>query len=137
MLFDCSIYRSSNQYSKVFYTIFWNNFCILFGIIFVFYKAINSTEDIKLFVKTSAIVIVLIVSLGIYEALFKDNIVLDYVFMNAPLESINGKMWYVPPFLTATGEMTHRYGLTRCYSFFEIHISFGCACAILLFKFRK
>lgn len=104
-----------------------------FGIIFVFYKAINSTEDIKLFVKTSAIVIVLIVSLGIYEALFKDNIVLDYVFMNAPLESINGKMWYVPPFLTATGEMTHRYGLTRCYSFFEIHISFGCACAILLY----
>ena len=106
-----------------------------FGIVMIFYRALNEVEDIKLFIKTTLIVIISIVSLGVYEIIFKDNIILDYVFMNAPLESIKGKMWYIPPFLSSTGELVQRYGLTRCYSFFSIHIDFGCACVLLFFLY--
>ena len=93
-----------------------------FVILFIFQKALCTMEDIRIYIKTSLYVIVIFISLGIYESIYKDNPVLDYVFINAPLESIQGKLYYIPPFLSYTGELAHRFGLVRCYSFFKIHI---------------
>lgn len=106
-----------------------------FLILFLFHKALNDIHDIKLFIKSSFIVLLLFVSLGIYEVIMNDNPILDYVFTNAPLESIIGKMYYVPPFLNYTGELPTRYGMVRAYSFFNIHIAFGCASVLLFYLF--
>lgn len=103
-----------------------------FIIVYLFQRALYNKEDIKLFLKTGLIVVALIISLGLYETIFKDNPVLDYVYLNAPKELILGKMYYVPPFVSYTEAVSMRFGLVRAYSFFGIHIAFGCA-SILLF----
>lgn len=104
-----------------------------FIILYLFQKTITDFDGIKLFVKATFIVVVLIISLGLFEAMTGDNPVLDYVFMNAPLDAVEGKMYYIPPFLSYTGELAQRFGMVRAYSFFNIHIAFGCACVLLLF----
>ena len=50
-----------------------------FIIVYLFQRALYNKEDIKLFLKTGLIVVALIISLGLYETIFKDNPVLDYV----------------------------------------------------------
>ena len=104
-----------------------------FIILYLFQKAITGYNEIRLFVKTIFVVAVLIISLGLFEAIVGDNPVLDYVFMNAPLDAIKGKMYYIPPFMNVMGELQQRFGMVRAYSFFNIHIAFGCACVMLLF----
>lgn len=104
-----------------------------FIILYLFQKAITGYDEIRLFVKTIFVVAVLIVSLGLFESIVGDNPVLDYVFMNAPIDAVEGKMYYIPPFLSYTGELAERFGMVRVFSFFSIHIAFGCACVILLF----
>lgn len=103
-----------------------------FIIVLLFQKALNDIEDIRLFLKSGLIVIILMISLGMYEIIIKDNPVLNYVYLNAPEEAIQGKMYYTPPFISYSGELNMRFGLVRAYSFFGIHIAFGCA-SILLF----
>lgn len=104
-----------------------------FIILYLFQRAITDFDEIRLFIKATFVVAVLIVLLGLFEAMAGDNPVLDYVYMNAPLDAIEGKMYYVPPFLSNTGELAQRFGMVRAYSFFGIHIAFGCACIMLLF----
>ena len=106
-----------------------------FLVVFLFQKALKDFQDIKLFVNASFVVIIAIVILGLYESIMKDNPVLDYVYLYAPLELIKGKMYYVPPFISYTGDMQMRYGMVRAYSFFGIHIAFGCACVLLLYLY--
>lgn len=87
-----------------------------FIILMLFYKALHNMKDIMLFFKVSSYVVLLIVGLGLYETIMVDNPVLDYVYVNAPFESIYGKMYYVPPF-AGSGDLQRRYGLVRAYSF--------------------
>lgn len=104
-----------------------------FIILYLFHKALVNKEDIKLLIKTFNIVIILITILGLYESIIGDNPWLNYVFLNAPLDSVKGKMYYVPPFMTSIGELATRYGMVRTYSFFNIHIAYGCACVLMLY----
>ena len=106
-----------------------------FLIVYLFQKALKDKNDIALFFNTSFIVILAIITLGLYESIMKDNPVLDYVYLNAPLDMIKGKMYYVPPFLSSLGDVQMRYGMVRAYSFFGIHIAFGCACVLLLYMY--
>lgn len=104
-----------------------------FIILYLFQKAITGFDEIRLFIKAIFIVAILIISLGLFEAMVEDNPILDYVFMNAPFDAVEGKMYYIPPFFNITGELQQRFGMVRVYSFFNIHIAFGCACVLLLF----
>lgn len=106
-----------------------------FVILYLFQKAITDIKDIKLFSKTIFIVAVLIITVALIETISKDNFILDYIYLNSPQDAIEGKMYYTPPFLTHTGELQQRFGMVRAYSFFAIHIEFGCACVLLLFYY--
>lgn len=107
-----------------------------FIIVYLFHKAIRKPDDIKLFTMTAIIVFIPIILLSIYETVFHDNPWLDYVYFSVPnSDYIIGKMFYKPPFLSSSGDLAIRYGMVRCYSFFNIHIDFGCACLIYLFFF--
>lgn len=106
-----------------------------FIIVFLFQRALYNRDDIKLFIKTSFIVIILIIILGLYESVMKDNPVLDYVYLHAPTDLINGKMYYKPPFIGLSDGLSLRYGMVRTYSFFGIHIAFGCACVLFLYLY--
>ena len=69
-----------------------------FIILYLFQKAITGFDEIRLFIKAIFIVAILIISLGLFEAMVEDNPILDYVFMNAPFDAVEGKMYYIPPF---------------------------------------
>lgn len=106
-----------------------------FGIIFVFFKCLNTEEDVKIYVKAGLIVAVMITCLGIFESAFKDNPWLDFVYLHSPItDETKGRMWYVPPFIRGTLSMRH--GMVRSYSFFGIHIAFGTACVFLLYMYN-
>lgn len=106
-----------------------------FLILYLFQKALVGEKEIHLFYKGTLIVTFFIVALGIYETVAGDNPILDFVFLMAPLDAIDGKMYYLPPFLNDTGELSQRFGMVRTYSFFNIHIAFGCACVLYLFYY--
>lgn len=107
-----------------------------FGIIFVFFKCLNTEEDIKLYVKTGFIVAIVISCLGLFESIFKDNPWLDFVYLYSPHdEETRGRLWYIPPFVG--GGLQMRLGMVRAYSTFGIHIAFGAACVFLLFLFMS
>jgi len=103
-----------------------------FVMLYFFQKCINDKKDIELFTKTCVVIAFMIVSLGLYETIFKDNPILDYVYNTCPdpLSPDNrDKMYYRPP--SAGHYSSMRYGLARAYSFFGIHIAFGLMCAYL------
>lgn len=105
-----------------------------FGIIFVFFKCLNTGKDVKLYVRTGAIVAVIITCLGLFESVFKDNPWLDFVYLNSQIDdTTRGRMWYIPPFIGEGLQM--RMGMVRAYSTFGIHIAFGTACVFLLYLF--
>lgn len=106
-----------------------------FILVFLFQKALYDRNDIKLFFKTSLIVIILIIALGLYESIMKDNPILDYIYLHAPTDLIIGKMYYVPPFLGLSDGLSMRFGMVRTFSFFGIHIAFGCACILFLYLY--
>lgn len=98
-----------------------------FGIVFLAQKVLNTQEDLKLFVKASVVVCIAMTLLGLTESILKDNLWLDFVYLNSPHdESTAGRMFYVPPFLG--GGLEERFGMVRARSFFGIHIAFGIAC---------
>lgn len=105
-----------------------------FGIIFIFFKCLNTKEDVYLYIKTAFVVSIIITCLGLFEAIYKDNPWLDFVCFNSPMdESTKGRLWYTPPFLG--NEIQMRLGMVRAYSTFGIHIEFGTACVFLLYLF--
>lgn len=107
-------------------------FLMTFGLMYIFQKLITTKEDIRLFVRVCIVVVFLIVGLAIFESIFKDNPILNYVYNNSPHdESTMGRMWYIPP--SIRGAMAMRFGMVRAYSFFGIPIEFGCACAFFFF----
>ena len=105
-----------------------------FGILYVFFRCLDTKADIVIYVKTAHIIAVLITSLGLYEIIFKDNPWLDFVYLNSPQnETTRGRMFYVPPFVGEGLQM--RLGMVRAYSFMGIHIAFGTVCVYLLYLF--
>lgn len=107
-----------------------------FGIIFVFFKCLDTEDDVKQYVRAGLVVSVLITCLGIYELVLKDNPWLDFVYLNSPInETTKGRMWYEPPFVSSLGSLQMRLGMIRAYSTFGIHIQFGTACVFLLYLF--
>lgn len=107
-----------------------------FAIIYLFHKALKTSDDLRLFLKSALIIFIPIVLLGGYEAVFHDNPWLDIVYLSVPdIDYIRGKMYYIPPFLNYSGDLSMRFGMVRCFSFFNIHIYFGCACVLYLFLF--
>lgn len=107
-------------------------FVMSFGYVFIFQKALNTAKDIRYFLMTTGIVILLIILLGIYQFITKDNPFLDYVYMNSPHDdTTEGRMYYSPPWVV--DEYRLRYGMIRCCSFFSFHVPFGTACVMLLF----
>ena len=109
---------------------FFTNFIL----VAIFQQCISKKEDIILFLKTCFIVLILLTTNGIYEVLTHNNIVCDYIFINAPdPEIIKDRMYYIPPVLG--GEREIRYGLVRANSFFSIHIAYGANCILLFFLF--
>ncbi len=107
-------------------------FVMTFLLLYVFHKSLNSQQDFKLFTKVVIVIVVLITALGIYEFATGDNPFLDYVYLNTPHNDyLEGRMGYIPP--SIGGNVRDRYGLVRCYSFFQLHLRFGTACVFLLF----
>lgn len=101
-----------------------------FASIYLLQKVLTTQRDIRMFITAFAIVSFIIVGLGIFESVFKDNPYLDYVYYNSPQEGTEGRMYYLPPGVGSTFHI--RYGLVRAYSTFGIHISFGSACVFIL-----
>jgi len=131
-------YLLSMVVSKVTFGSFVNSmlkfFVTNFVMLYFFQKCINDKKDIELFTKTCVAVAILIVSLGLYETIFKDNPILDFVYHACPDPTSpenRDKMYYRPPSEGQYFQM--RYGLARAYSFFGIHIAFGFTCANLAY----
>lgn len=98
-----------------------------FVILYTFQRCLNNKEDMRLFIKTVFVIVLLITGLGIYEFITLDNPVLDYVYYNSPHNSYTaGRLAYFPGFHRL------RYGLPRCYSFFPLHLRFGVACVFFM-----
>ncbi len=107
-------------------------FATNFMLLAIFQKMIATKSDIRLFVKATFVVALLITSLGLFESVFKDNPILNYVYFNSPQNEITrGRMFYTPP--SAGTGLSTRFGMVRAFSFFGIHIRFGIACAFILF----
>lgn len=104
-----------------------------FIIVYLFQLAVRSMDDLRYLLKVGVMVMIPIVALGIYESATHDNPWLDYVWMNVPnKELIEGKMYYVPPFMRWSEEGGLRYGAARCFSTFNIHIAMSCGCVFMM-----
>lgn len=126
-----SLLFSPNLNVSVFTAII-KTFVMFFGIVYIFQRVLKTDQDIKLFLQTTFVVILLITLLGIYQIIMNDNPFLDYVYMNSPHdETTKGRMFYTPPWIVDETQL--RYGMIRCCSFFSFHVPFGVACVILLF----
>lgn len=110
-------------------------FILNFFFVMLLQKSINTKEDVRLLAKLFIVVVFAIVGLAVSEVVLKDNVVLDYVYYNAPQNLIDGKMYYVPPGESLSGELQIRYGGVRAYSFFHIHIFFGSTCILLAYLY--
>lgn len=106
-------------------------FIISYIIMYYFQTAIQGPKDIKLTIKCTSIALLSAVILGIYESVTNDNPVLNFVYNSTPEDFLQSRanFWYIP------GGESVRFGLRRCFSFFSIHIDFGCYCALFFFLF--
>lgn len=98
-----------------------------FVIVYLFQMALRTVSDVKFFFKCLKISLILILLLAIFEAIFKTNPILNYIYYSAPDPSLIANRIYYNP------HGVSRFGMIRCYSFFGIHIDFGCACVMWMF----
>lgn len=101
---------------------------------YIFFKCINTLEDVKLFLKSSVIIGIMWGSLGIVEFVMHDNPIQDFIFFASPdpfSEFYKDRVYYTPPFIRNGLQM--RMGLVRAYSFFNIHLAFGRTCLAYAF----
>lgn len=102
------------------------------GMLYILHKCLQTRTDVYLYFYSACIVAVLISALGLYESIVQDNPIQDWIYMNTPHdETTLGRCYYVPP--SIRGALSMRFGMVRAYSFFGIHIAFGCACIFLLY----
>lgn len=101
-----------------------------YGMLYIFYRCISTSDDVKLFVKVASIVAIAIVLDGIIEFITHVNIVGDFIYKNSPhTYDLRGRSFFVP--YDVSGKFQSRFGLPRCYSFFGLHISFGIVCFLM------
>lgn len=106
---------------------FLDKFCM----IILAFRVLNTKEDILLFTKCALVVCFLITVNGLIENFTHINPAGDFIFYNSPFDEKGGRTHYVPYLLN--GSFKSRFGLTRCYSFFQIHLQFGFACLLYIF----
>lgn len=138
MILTIGSYLISSLFSVIPFSFSFNNIVKTivqnFGIIYLFFKCIKNNSDIRLFLKTSAIVAILICFDGLIENITHINIVGDFIYETSPHDiSLRGRSYYIPYYITHSS--VTRFGLSRCFSFFSIHIAFGVACVCLFFLF--
>lgn len=105
-----------------------------YGMLYVFFKCINTSDDIRLCVKTYVLVAVLITTDALIENFMHINPAGDFIYMSSPhTEELKGRSFYFPYFISHS--FSQRYGLKRCCSFFGLHIAFGVACTCIFFLF--
>ena len=104
------------------------------GALFILQRCLNTEEDVRLYFKTVMVIAVMITGLGILESVMNDNPVQDFIYEITPHNEYTAdRNYYRPPYLTKSGNLIHRYGMVRAYSFFGIHNAFGRACVFLLY----
>lgn len=122
-----SVIPFASSVNKLIKTVFIN-----YGMIYVYFRCLNTKEDIKLLVKISLLVAILITLDGIVEWVTHVNIAGDFIFLTSPhFEELGDRSYYIPYFVSE--HFRSRYDMTRSYSFFALHIHFGTACAMLFF----
>lgn len=121
---DIPIQRSLNKCVKLFVQ--------TYGFILVFYRCLKTRSDIKLFVKSAIVVVLLITLDGIVEKFTHFNLAGDFIYYSSPHdEALYGRSFYIPYSLNQHVKL--RYGMERCFSFYGLHNIFGFVCILLLF----
>ncbi len=106
-------------------------FVTSFGVLFLALKVLDTKEDVRFYIKSATIVMLLIVCLAISESILKDNLWLDFVYFNSPHDATTvGRMFYDP------NNIELRYGMVRARSFFGIHIALGLACVCYFWLYQ-
>lgn len=104
------------------------------GALFILQRCLNTEEDVRLYFKTAMVIAVMIAGLGILESVMNDNPVQDFIYEITPHDEYTAhRNHYKPPYLTKSGDLSHRYGMVRAFSFFGLHNAFGRACVFLLY----
>lgn len=103
-----------------------------YGMLYIFFRCINTSDDIRLCVKIYVIVALIITTNALVENFTYTNPIGDFIYMSSPhTDELKGRSYYVPHFIRHRSH--HRYGLIRCVSSFGIHIAFGVACTYIFF----
>ena len=103
-----------------------------FVLVYLFQLALSNKEDVNFIIKCLLISLIIISILGVIEFVYKLNPVLTFVYLNAPSpDLLDGKLYFNP--LELDNDYDLRYGMRRTYSFFSIHIAYGCACSLWFF----
>lgn len=100
--------------------------------IYIFFRCMTNGDDVRLFGKVVVIVVLLIVSDGLVEMLTHFNPAGDFIYFASPHTSeLMGRSFFVP--YSVRGGTSMRFGMSRCFSFFGLHISFGATCVMLFY----
>lgn len=100
-----------------------------FGIIYILFKCLNTKEDIILFIKALILSSLIFTINGICEGIIKINPIGTLIYLNTPdTEDMMSRSFYSP---FAEGNL--RFGMTRCFSVFALHLQFGFACCVALY----
>lgn len=103
-----------------------------FVVVYLFQLALQTKEDISFFIKCLLVSFVLISLVAVFESLYRINPILSYIYVNAPSpDDLFGKMYFNP--LDLDQESGDRFGRRRVFSFFSIHIGYGCASVMWFF----
>lgn len=101
-----------------------------FGMIILFFRCLDSRDDIELFLKVSSVIAIIAVLNGLVELTTHINPIGDFVYYTSPHDA-EGRGWYIP--YAVRGVLKMRFGMVRCFSFFGLHLVFGFACCLWLF----
>jgi len=102
-----------------------------YGIVILFFRCINTFEDIKLFLKSVFLCGLIVTINGIIEFIVHINPIADFIFYTSPCnETTLHRGWHYP---YSIGGINARFGLIRCYSSFALHLLFGYACCLMFF----
>lgn len=107
-----------------------------FAMFYLLQRCLIDKKDIRIFIKTLVIVVLLQCMLALYESIFHDNVWLDIVYNYSPHdETTHGRMIYTPEYKAV------RYGLVRSQGFFSLSIDLSIFCAtflcLMLLIYRK
>lgn len=99
-----------------------------FCMIYVFFRCISTSDDIRLYIKACITVTLVIVIDGLIENFTPINPIGDFIYFTSPqTDDLLGRSFYVP------GSESLRFGLKRCYSVFAMPHLFGKVCTLLFF----